>query len=309
MIHFSHKGEWEENQNMLNSPIIALPLGGLLHGFSLLRQLGRFELSLLVALSALAGHLFSGITPGTDALLVGFGIVLLAMGCSALNQWQEQDLDTLMERTRQRPLPSGAITENRVLLLALSGIGSGLLLLGLLSSWLPLLLGSLATIWYNGVYTPLKRRTPFAALPGAVCGALPPLIGWAASGESIISPPALILAGTLFLWQIPHTWLLLCRYRRDLRRSGLPDLFEAIPLKRLLQINLCWLVALALCYFLFPLFGMIEHAWLANGYLGLLAGLMIAAWRSLTRVDRLFHLVNLSMALLLLTLIVDNLAG
>jgi protoheme IX farnesyltransferase len=262
-----------------------------------------------VALSAIAGHLFSGVVPGAGVLLVGLGVGLLAMGCSALNQWQEQDLDARMERTCQRPLPAGELTATNALLLALSGIGIGLLLLGLLTGWLPLLLGILATIWYNGIYTPLKRRTPFAALPGAVCGALPPLIGWAASGEAIFSPPALILAGTLFLWQIPHTWLLLCRYRRDLRRSGLPDLFEAIPLKRLLQINHCWLVALAICYFLFPLFGMIENTWLANGYLGVLAALMIAAWHFLGRIDRLFHLVNLSMAVLLLTLICDNLAG
>lgn len=292
---------------MLNPQTTDLPISGLLQRLSLLRQLGRAELSFLVALSAIAGHLFSGIKLGGNALLVGLGVGLLAMGCSALNQWQEQDLDARMERTRQRPLPSGALTEIGALLLALTGIGGGLLLLSMLPNWLPLLLGILATIWYNGIYTPLKQRTPFAAFPGAVCGTLPPLIGWAASGEPIFSPPALILAGTLFLWQIPHTWLLLCRHRLDLQRSGLPDLFEAIPIKRLLQINLCWLVALATCYFLFPLFGMIENAWLADGFLVLLAALMIAVGRSLTNIGRLFHLVNLSMALLLFTLICDNL--
>lgn len=292
---------------MLNSQTTDLPINGLLQRLTLLRQLGRAELSFLVALSAIAGHLFSGIELGGNAFLIGLGVGLLAMGCSALNQWQEQDLDARMERTRQRPLPSGSLTAIGALLLALAGICGGLILLSLLPNWLPLLLGILATIWYNGIYTPLKRRTAFAAFPGAVCGALPPLIGWAASGEPLFSTPAMILAGTLFLWQIPHTWLLLCRYRQDLKKSGLPDLFESIPIDRLRRINHCWLAGLALCYFLFPLFGMINSPVLADVFLVLLAALMIAAARSLADMGKLFHLVNLSMALLLTTLICDNL--
>ncbi len=174
------------------------------------------------------------------------------------------------------------------------------------------MLGLLAVIWYNGIYTPLKRRTPFAALPGALCGALPPLIGWSAAGGSLLAPPALILAATLFLWQIPHTWLLLCHYRQDLRRSGLPDLFERIPTQTLLRINNCWLAALLLCYLLFPLFGLITSLWLRSLFLGGLVLLVGAALQhtrnsSLQAPRRLFHLVNLSMTLLLATLIIDSL--
>jgi len=176
-----------------------------------------------------------------------------------------------------------------------------------------LLLGLLAVIWYNGIYTPLKRRTPFAALPGAICGALPPLIGWVGTGRSLLEPDILILFGTLFLWQIPHTWLLLCHYRQDLRRSGLPDLFERISTHRLLRINNLWLVALGLCYLLFPAFDLIANRILAAIFLGsllLLAFMVIHEARKRpaeVAPMRLFHLTNLSMALLLLCLICDNL--
>jgi protoheme IX farnesyltransferase len=277
-----------------------------------LRQLSRCELSAMVAGSGLAGYLFSGHGWQDSGVFVGGGIWLLAAGGSALNQWQEVDLDARMERTRNRPLPAGNVTRRSVLLLAAGGILAGLLAL-LAGGSKPLLLGLLAVIWYNGIYTPLKRRTPFAALPGAVCGALPPLIGWSAAGGSLLAPQILILAGTLFLWQIPHTWLLLCHYRSDLKSSGLPDLFERLSTERLLRINNCWLAALALCYLLFPLFSLITNPTVASSFLSGLAILFLAGIKRLRKgpgeadTRALFHLTNLSMALLLLSLILDGL--
>ena len=275
------------------------------HWLNILRRLSRTELSVMVALSGLAGVLFAGGGWHT-ALPVTAGIWLLTAGCSALNQWQEQDLDARMQRTRLRPLPAGELSEAGVLTLSLIWLTGGILLLSACGSK-PLLLGLLAVTWYNGIYTPLKRRTPFAALPGAVCGALPPLIGWSAAGASLLEPQVLILSGTLFLWQIPHTWLLLCRYRLDLQNSGLPDLFKRIPTERLLRITHCWLLALLLCYLLFPLFSLFTNQLLINSYLALLSALAIAAVRDRQQSSRLFHLVNLSMALLLLSLIIDSL--
>ncbi len=265
----------------------------------------------MVALSALTGYLFAGGPWSWSILLVLGGTGLLAGGSSALNQWQEVDLDRLMLRTRMRPLPAGQFNQQCVLLLALLQIAGGFILLSHASGYLPLLIGALAVIWYNAIYTPLKRLTPFAALPGAVCGALPPLIGWTAAGGALLTQPAIILAGTLFVWQIPHTWLLLCRYRDDLRRSGLPDLFRTIPTERLLQINNCWIAGLFLCYLLFPLFGFIVHPFITiiflTGLLILLGGLLHTRTGITEEIARRrFHLINLSMALLLTMLIVDR---
>lgn len=276
-----------------------------------LRLLTRLELSTMVALSALTGYLFAGGSWSWPVLQVLGGTGLLAGGSSALNQWQERDLDRRMSRTRHRPLPMAHLSGKTVILLALIQIISGLLLLGQLSETSVPVLGALAVLWYNAVYTPLKRITAFAALPGALCGALPPLIGWTAAGADPLAFEALILAGTLFVWQIPHTWLLLCCYREDLRRSGLPDLFRTIPTERLLRINNCWIVALFVCYLLFPLFGFTHHLYatasLLCGLLFLSVLLVGARFNSIRETaGRRFHLINLSMALLLTVLIMDR---
>lgn len=277
-----------------------------------LRQLFRLELSTMVALSALAGYLFAGGRWDSRALFVTAGVGLLAAGCSALNQWQEQDLDQTMERTKGRPLPTGQLSPAAALVLAALTLAGGTLLLHGIADNQPLILGLVAVAWYNAAYTPLKRLTAFAAIPGAFCGALPPLIGWTAAGAPLLTQKSLILAGTLFVWQIPHTWLLLCRYREDLQRCGLPNLFKAIPTSRLFKINSCWLLALLLCYLLFPLFGFIRHQGLVMIHLGGLAIIFIlmvrAQWqiRQTNGVQKAFHLTNISMALLLTVLILDR---
>lgn len=282
-------------------------------GLQTMRLLYRAELSALVALSALAGYLFAGGNQLATVFLVTAGAALLAAGSSALNQWQERDLDQLMERTRRRPLPSGILTPGPALLLASLTIAGGVLLLSALSDPRPLLLGMLAMVWYNAIYTPLKRRTPFAAIPGAICGALPPLLGWSATGAALWSQQPLILAGTLFIWQIPHTWLLLCRYRDDLQRSGLPDLFQRIPTEQLMRINNCWIGALFLAYLLFPTFQYIASPTLASLFILVLVALFLAVLRGSFGSDSTkqaafqFHRINASMALLLTTLILDRL--
>ena len=278
-----------------------------------LRRLFRVELSAMVALSTLAGYVFFGQDLHVHTLLATAGVGFLAAGCSALNQWQEQDLDVRMKRTQQRPLPTGKLSPQAALLLASLAICSGSLLLSALPGSMPLLLGLLAVIWYNAIYTPLKRRTAFAAIPGAICGALPPLIGWTAAGGALITHKSLILAGTLFVWQIPHTWLLLCRYREDLQRSGLPNIFKTIPTQRLLKINNCWLAGLFLCYLLFPLFGFIQSQALVYLFILSLSVIVLSVFKKSTAdkksdsILRKFHLINISMALLLTVLILDRL--
>ena len=279
---------------------------------TILRQLSRAELSAMVALSALTGQLFAEQRWSLTGSVVTMAVFLLAAGCSALNQWQEQDLDASMERTHLRPLPAGTLTPPAALAFAAGAIGCGLTMLAFLPDPRPLLLGLLAVIWYNAIYTPLKRHTPFAALPGALCGALPPLIGWSATGAPLLSAKILILFGTLFVWQIPHSWLLLCCYRRDLQQSGLPNLFETISTRRLLQINNCWLVALMICYLQFVLFGFIQNLLLAVCFLSGVASIGLACIvESRKRAEpvspkRLFHLINLSMALLLTVILLDS---
>lgn len=279
---------------------------------TLLLQLGRGRLSALVALSGLAGYLFAGRSWDLRGLQVGLAILLLSAGCSALNQWQEREIDARMERTRLRPLPMGRLQPRQVLSISLLLLASGLLLLVPLPGWSPLLLGGLAIIWYNGVYTGLKRITAYAVLPGALCGSLPPLIGWCATGNDPTAFPVVILTGTLFLWQMPHFWLLASCHRNDHQQSGLPNLFTQFDRQRLFRINNCWLLALGLSYLLFPLFGLLRGELFNYVFLAALSGLTLATFRELRKGacgvnhSKLFGLVNLSMLVLLLALLLDS---
>jgi len=151
------------------------------------------------------------------------GTALVAGGASALNQVYERKADGLMLRTRHRPLPSGRLlpAEARAFGIALSLIG-----LAVLTYTRPLAAGlALATIvTYVLIYTPLKCRTPFATVVGAVPGALPAALGWvAASGSMTLE--AWVLFGIVFLWQIPHFLAIAWIYREDFARAG----FQVLP--------------------------------------------------------------------------------
>jgi len=279
---------------------------------SLLLQLSRGRLSSLVALSGLTGYLFGSRSWDLRGLQVALAIWLLTAGCSALNQWQERKIDARMDRTRHRPLPTGRMKPSQVLLIATLLMAIGLLLLAPLPGWLPLLLGALAILWYNGLYTGLKRVSAYAVLPGALCGALPPLIGWCAAGNDPTAFPVVILAGTLFLWQMPHFWLLASCHRNDHQQSGLPNLFRQFDRQRLFRINNFWLAALGLSYLLFPLYGLLQSELISILFLLALCGLALITILELHKGNcgvnhgRLFGLVNLSMLMLLIALLLDS---
>lgn len=183
------------------------------------------------------------------------GVTLLAAGGSALNQVMERDLDLLMERTRHRPLPTGELSPRAATAIGGISIAAGLVVLAGTGGIFPPLLGVGALAWYLGIYTPLKRRTSFSLLAGAVSGAVPPLVGWTVTGGSLVDFRIVIVAGLLYLWQIPHFWLLQCRHAEDYRRAGLPLFAPGVtagsPVFRV------WIGAFAAGTLLLPLFGII----------------------------------------------------
>ncbi|RMG99731.1 MAG: protoheme IX farnesyltransferase [Aquificota bacterium] len=153
--------------------------------------------------------------------LLGTG--LASAGSAVLNQFFDRDIDALMSRTKDRPLPSGAINPRNAFifglaLLALSSVA--LLRVNLLT----LFLVALASFFYVVVYTlTLKRKSPIATEIGGVSGALPPVIGYAAVSNQI-SFEALILFLIMFLWQPPHFWVLAIKYTEDYKKAGIPTL-------------------------------------------------------------------------------------
>jgi protoheme IX farnesyltransferase len=150
--------------------------------------------------------------------LVGTG--LLASGTATLNQWWEREADARMRRTRHRPLPSGEITPGRAFAwgLALSLAGFGVLAFG--ANLLAALLGLFTLLTYLLAYTPLKRRSPHSTTVGAIPGAMPPMIGYAAA-HGALTAEAWILYAILFLWQFPHFYSIAWLYRDDYAAAGI----------------------------------------------------------------------------------------
>jgi heme o synthase len=187
---------------------------------------------LVVATSAAGFYLGAGasINPLTLAATVA-GTTLVAGGAAALNQLYERDTDALMRRTRMRPLPDSRVSPSEARVFGVLLSAAGLVLLALYSTWLASLLALATLVIYLAIYTPLKRRSPTATLVGAIPGALPPLIGWAAShGGITIAGLSLFLI--VFLWQIPHFMAIAWLYRDDYAAAGFPMLPVTDPTGR-----------------------------------------------------------------------------
>jgi len=150
------------------------------------------------------------------------GTALLCAGASALNQFSERDTDARMVRTSRRPLPAGRMRPEEALVFGLALSGAGLALLVFINP-LTLLLGAISLASYVLAYTPLKRVTSLSTVVGAVPGALPPLMGWAAARGSL-GPAGWGLFAILFLWQLPHFLAIGWLYRDDYARGGFPML-------------------------------------------------------------------------------------
>jgi heme o synthase len=149
--------------------------------------------------------------------LIGTGLAVV--GAAAINQLLEIDRDAKMRRTRDRPLPAGAISRTHAFLFAMTATAAGL---GILNEWVnPLtsLLGLANVLLYTLVYTPLKPRTSLSTLVGAVCGALPPVMGWTAATGGL-SVEAGLLGLVLFVWQVPHFLSFVWLYRDDYANAG-----------------------------------------------------------------------------------------
>ncbi len=238
-----------------------LPAAWRIHGIlSAGLSLLKFHLSLAIALSGLAGFLIYSPQMGSDAALFFFGLLFLAGGCGGLNNIQDRKFDAKLLRTQNRPLPSGMIR------LSHAGILSGLALLtgiyGLAALSRPglLSLGLLALFCYNGLYTPLKRLTSWAMLPGVVCGILPVYMGWWAAGGPLLSMPIIFLLTLLALWQLPHFWLLILVHKKDYRKEPAPpNLLNRLGAQQLERISLVWMSSVAGVMLLFPLVQLIQH--------------------------------------------------
>ncbi len=143
-------------------------------------------------------------------------------------------------------------------LIALAEIAGGVVILSEAVNIEALILGLLALVWYNGVYTPMKKMTPHAVIPGSLIGAIPPLAGWAGSGASLADPRAWAMALFFFIWQVPHFYLLVLKYGPQYEQAGFPALTHRLSKKALRRLILVWVICTALAALSLYQFGVIR---------------------------------------------------
>jgi protoheme IX farnesyltransferase len=221
---------------------------------SIALELSKVKITVAVSFTTITGYVLGKGYFDAGFIGVTIGIFLLACGSSVINQIQEFRIDGVMDRTSKRPLPSGDISNSRALIMAISEIAIGSIVIISTANFQSLLLGWLALLWYNFVYTPLKRITPHAVIPGSVIGAIPPLVGWVAAGASLTDFRAWVMAVFFFVWQVPHFYLLVLKYGQQYEQAGLPALTERHNPKVIRYLIFIWILttsfsALTLYYF------------------------------------------------------------
>lgn len=251
-------------------------------------ELTKARLSLLVLVTTLVGFLAGWHGPMDYVLLAATlaGTALCAAGAGALNQWWERDLDGLMKRTSDRPLPARRMHAADALLFGLLFSGTGLAVLFLFTNFRAGFLAFATIAIYILVYTPMKRISSLNTLIGAIPGALPPLIGWVAARGSYHLEGGLLFA-ILWFWQMPHFLAIAWMYREEYTKAGfvmLPgqDPSGTMTGRQAFLYSLCLLMVS-----LVPSLMAFNTAWYFLGALVLGVGFCVMAMRFLVRRDRL----------------------
>jgi protoheme IX farnesyltransferase len=197
----------------------------------------------------------------------------------------------------------------QALILILAGT-LGLLIVGESMS-LPVA-GLIGVCLYNMVYTPLKRRTVLAIIPGAVCGILPIVVGWMAAGGGLASPRLWILSAVFGVWQLPHFWLVVLASQEDYRESGIPTMLQAVSVLQLSRLVVVWVVAFAVLTLCLPLYRVVlseTAAWVLFGNALILTSVFVRylfILRDDSRYGGLFRVLSVSVAVVTAVIIVDG---
>lgn len=190
-------------------------------------ELTKFRLSFLVSFSAIFGFILASDNFFIiDLIVLGISGYLVTAASVINNQILEKDLDSKMDRTKDRPLPTNRISKRNSLIISVFFMVIGLTIMTLYFNMVAGLISLVSLLLYTFIYTPLKRIGPIAVFIGAIPGALPPLIGWVAfSGEITIE--AIIIFSIQFIWQFPHFWAIAWIYHDDYKKVG----FKLLPSK------------------------------------------------------------------------------
>jgi heme o synthase len=275
-------------------------------------DLFKARLTLLVLLTTLVGFYLGSRGPADYLLILHtlLGTALVASGASALNQLFEREHDSKMQRTQDRPLPSGRLQPQTVLVVGVTAAVTGLIYLARAVNLTTSLVGAFSLLSYLFIYTPLKRVTWLNTMVGAVPGALPPLMGWAAArGE--LGGEGWALFAIQALWQLPHVMAIAWIYRDEYARAGFKMLPAVDPQGRRTGRQAAGftlaLLAVSLCPYLFHMAGPV---YLAGALMLSLSfvwfALAFAREATVLRARQLFYMSILYLPLLLGLMVVDK---
>src|ERR1035437_1429681 len=234
-------------------------LNNLKKQINMLFELTKIKITIFVMVTTVLGYICAAGELNYGVILPALGLLLVACGSAVINHYQERKSDALMDRTKNRPIPSGRISAINALYIALILVAIGFITLSLSGGILAGALSMLNLFWYNGIYTPLKKKIPWAIIPGSMVGAIPPAVGWVSAGGSLLNPQIMIISFFFFIWQIPHFWLLLTVLGNDYEKAGFPTFSKLFSKEQFSSIIFMWIAATVVTSFMLPFFGIIRN--------------------------------------------------
>ncbi len=215
----------------------------LIFWIKMISELGKVRISLPIALSALVGYTLKTGLFSSEVWMLMSGVFLMSCSSGAINHIQEYKTDALMPRTKNRPIPSVKISVKSAILVAFLFFIAGALILLASFPTIVFFTSVLTLLSYNAIYTPLKKVTAFAVVPGSLVGALPPYIGWFAGGGALIDEQIIWVALFFFIGQIPHFWLLLLMFGKEYTLAGYPTLNSVFNDNQIKRLSFTWILA------------------------------------------------------------------
>lgn len=270
---------------------------------SICLKLVRFNISLMVLFSCFVGFYISGKRLDYQVLSLLLSVLLHSFGNSILNQYQEVASDSLMNRTKKRPIVTGKISKKTALKLAVLFLSVSFFIPLILERYLVVVILFLNLLTYNFIYTPLKKVTPLALLIGSISGALPPIVGWFFVKDGF-EFSIIFIATTFYLWQVPHFLYLSEIYREEYENAGLKVLINSASVYKYKLIKTVWL----LVYFFILTYSLVLNITKTSMFLyislSILSAVFFMDFSGNTSKSRLkFNILNLSILLFVVSLV------
>ncbi|NVO09706.1 MAG: protoheme IX farnesyltransferase [Bacteroidales bacterium] len=278
-------------------------------------SLSKLIISASITFTTLTGYVISKGEIDSTLFLTLIGVFLMAAGASTINHIVERRTDALMPRTEDRPIPSGRMTVLHASIWASIFLLSGTLFLFAFTNPVCAILGLFNAIWYNLVYTSLKKISVWAVFAGTVTGIIPYFMGVLAATNQLPNAADYFIGFYMFLWQIPHFLLLVSKYGKEYEAAGLASLTKSSKTENIVLISYIWMIASCIASLYLPLFGILHHRQTGFIILAILLFVLAVIAKSLFSKNKLhdprtpFITTNIMQAGFMLTLVFDRLIG